>query len=174
MTRMGMAMSTAVLVSVLSACTSTDSNPLSIGVEAPAGAGTAREDGPPPLSAAIASRTRVQLAPIVGSTVESVASLSRRLSARAAQRGIALAASGDTATTHVIKGYFSAITDNGSTSVIYVWDVLDPAGNRLHRIQGQEQAGEGSGWDAVSAETMETIADRTIDEFVTWMASGSS
>ena len=44
--------------------------------------------------------------------------------------------------------------------MIYVWDVVDGTGTRLHRIQGQQQAagGEGEGWNAVQAETME--ADR--------------
>ena len=44
------------------------------------------------------------------------------------------------AATHVLKGYFSAMTEGKETTVIYVWDVYDPAGNRLHRIQGQQKA----------------------------------
>jgi hypothetical protein len=128
-------------------------------------------DQPTARAAAASPSARVQLAPIVGSTVEAVTPLSRRLSGRAAQRGIALAASGDATTTHIMKGYFSTISENGETTVIYVWDVLDAAGNRLHRIQGQEKAGKGDGWAVVPAATMEAIADRTLDHFYEWLAS---
>ena len=37
-----------------------------------------------------------------------------------------------------LKGYFSAFNDGKQTTLIYVWDVLDPPDQRIHRIQGQE------------------------------------
>lgn len=124
-------------------------------------------------AAALSSNARVQLAPIVGSTVEAVTPLTRRLSQRAAQRGIALVSSGAAYTTHLMKGYFSAITDGGETTVIYVWDVLDPAGNRLHRIQGQEKTEKvtADGWPGVPGPTMEVIGDNTIDQLAAWLAA---
>jgi hypothetical protein len=75
-----------------------------------------------------------------------------------------------------MKGYFSALTDNDQTTVIYVWDVLDPAGNRLHRIEGQQKAppGRGEGFAAVTEGTMKTIADQTIDQLVTWLSAGKT
>ena len=98
--------------------------------------------------------SRIQFAPIVGSTVEAVTPLTQRLAERAHERGIGLAGKGGDAT-HILKGYFSAISEGGATTVIYVWDVLDPSGNRLHRIQGQAKAdGRGEGWPAVPPATM--------------------
>jgi hypothetical protein len=119
------------------------------------------------------SSQRVQFAPIVGATVESVAPLSKELAARAKERGLSLVEANDPSTTLLMKGYFSALTDNGQTTVIYVWDVLDPAGNRLHRIEGQQKAppGNGQGFAAVTDDTMKTIANQTIDQLVTWMAA---
>jgi hypothetical protein len=119
------------------------------------------------------SSQRVQFAPIVGATVESVVPLSRELSARAKQRGLALVAASDPSTTLLMKGYFSALTDNSRTTVIYVWDVLDPAGNRLHRIEGQQIApsGKGEGFAAVTDETMKAIGDQTIDQLVAWLSA---
>jgi hypothetical protein len=72
-----------------------------------------------------------------------------------------------------MKGYFSALTDNGQTTVIYVWDVLDAAGNRLHRIEGQQKVppGSGQGFAAVTDDTMRAIADQTIDQLVSWLAT---
>lgn len=119
------------------------------------------------------SSQRVQFAPIVGTTAESVGPLSKELSARAKARGLTLVPANDPSTTLLMKGYFSALTDNSQTTVIYVWDVLDPAGNRLHRIEGQQKAppGKGEGFAAVTEGTMKTIADQTIDQLVTWLSA---
>jgi hypothetical protein len=118
---------------------------------------------------AAATTSRIELAPITGATSQATASLTQRLSQRARQRGIAIAGNG-AFPTHILKGYFSEVDDGSSTTVIYVWDVLDPSGNRLHRIQGQAKA-KGKGWAAVSARTMQDIADHTIDEFAQWLSS---
>ena len=67
----------------------------------------------PPLTsaqaAAILSKTRLQIAPIVGASVEAATPLTAELQTRAKQRGITLAGSADQTATHVLKGYFSAI-----------------------------------------------------------------
>ncbi|MDN5927266.1 MAG: hypothetical protein L0I29_09340 [Hyphomicrobiales bacterium] len=119
------------------------------------------------------SSQRVQFAPTVGTTAESVGPLSKELSARAKARGLTLVPASDPSTTLLMKGYFSALTDNSQTTVIYVWDVLDPAGNRLHRIEGQQKAppGKGEGFAAVTEGTMKTIADQTIDQLVNWLSA---
>ncbi|RVB65631.1 hypothetical protein ENZ75_27490, partial [Mesorhizobium sp. M7A.F.Ca.CA.002.04.1.1] len=91
-------------------------------------------------SAAILSKTRLQIAPIVGASVEAATPLTAELQTRARQRGITLAGSADQTVTHVLKGYFSTMSEGADTTVIYVWDVYDPAGNRLHRINGQQKA----------------------------------
>jgi hypothetical protein len=84
-----------------------------------------------------------------------------------------LARSNDPATTHVLKGYFTPLAEGKETTVIYVWDVYDPAGNRVHRITGQQKAPSsgGDGWSSVSSSTMQTIADATIDQLVTWLSA---
>jgi hypothetical protein len=131
----------------------------------------------PAQSAAILSKTRLQIAPIVGASVEAATPLTAELQTRARQRGITLAGSTDQTATHVLKGYFSAISEGKDTTVIYVWDVYDPSGNRLHRINGQMKApsvnsGAGAGadsWKAVSPATMQAIADQTIDQFAAFL-----
>jgi hypothetical protein len=133
---------------------------------------TASTNASAPLNPAVASRTRLRFDPIVGATVDAATPLTERLATRAKARGIGLAGSTDPSTTHVLKGYFSTITEGKETTVIYVWDVYDPSGNRLHRINGQQKApSNGSeGWSAVSSATMQTIADLTIDELAAWLA----
>lgn len=128
---------------------------------------------PPPggvTTSAVATAARVQLAPIVGSTVEAVTPLTERFASRARERGIGLVGSTDPSTTHVLKGYFSAIPETQGTTVIYVWDVLDASGNRLHRIQGQMKAEGTGGWQSVQPGTMQAIADTTVDQLSAWLA----
>src|SRR5262245_38919766 len=174
--------------SVLAACTSTEQTldptaitPQSTQSTSPAVAATtavANNSAARPAggqTAAVASMARVKFAPIVGATVEAATPLTQRIGVRARERGIELAASADPAATHVLKGYFSAITEGNKTTVIYVWDVLDPAGNRLHRIQGQVEtpARRREGWASVSSQTMQSIADQTIDQLAVWLSARS-
>lgn len=140
---------------------------------APAFSGSAPSGGVPqgdaaPM-AAVATMSTIQLAPITGSTEQAVTPLRQRLAARARERGIGVAGSG-TLPTHILRGYLSEVTDAKSTTVIYVWDVVDPAGTRLHRIQGTAKINGGGGWSAVSARMMQAIADRTIDDLAQWLA----
>jgi len=130
----------------------------------------------PAQSAAALSKTRLQIAPIVGASVEAATPLTAELQTRARQRGITLAGSADQAATHVLKGYFSTMTEGKDTTVIYVWDIYDPAGNRLHRINGQQKApsvGATEGWPAVAPATMQAIADQTIDQFAAWLGGSA-
>ena len=173
---------------VVSACSSTQDvlEPSAIAASPPAPGALQAENevGAVPVQAAstnttaalnpgIAARTRLRFDPIVGATVDVATPLTERLAQRARARGITLAGNADPSTTHVLKGYFSTMTEGGRTTVIYVWDVYDPQGIRLHRINGQQKAGKGEGWTAVSSTTMQAIADSTIDQLASWLASST-
>lgn len=169
---------------VLSACTSTDvlepSAIVSADVAAaPQGSAGSAAATPPAAqtpaaavhngaTASIAAVTRLQFAPIVGTPVEAAGPLSERLALRARERGIVIARA-DEPLSHVMKGYFSALPEGKKTTIVYVWDVLDGSGNRLHRIQGSEVVDGGKGWPSVSAEAMQRIADRTMEELAAWL-----
>ncbi|WP_425475860.1 hypothetical protein [Mesorhizobium yinganensis] len=128
----------------------------------------------PAQTAAVAS-ARVQIAPIVGTSVEAATSLSERLAAAARQRGIRMVGSADPAATLQLKGYFTPLVEGKETTVIYVWDVYDPTGNRVHRISGQQKSASagGAGWAAVPAASMQAIGDATIEQLATWLGSRS-
>ncbi|MCX8996572.1 hypothetical protein NOF55_05590 [Rhizobiaceae bacterium BDR2-2] len=125
----------------------------------------------PPATAAEA--TTIRFLPIIGAPVQAVTPLSRRLGAEARSNGLTIRSTGDADAEHVLKGYLSAYADGGQVNVVYVWDVLDAEGVRLHRIQGQESV-QGSGpdpWASVPAGTMETIGTRTIASYREWLAA---
>lgn len=139
------------------------------------GAASVAATAVPRHTAAVTSKMRVQFAPIVGTPVEAATPLSQQLGIRARARGITLAGSTDTTPPGIImRGYFSAMTEGKDTTVVYVWDVYDPAGTRLHRINGQETAassGSGDGWPTVAPATMQAIADSTIEQLADWLAA---
>ncbi|KGF67349.1 hypothetical protein LL06_22625 [Hoeflea sp. BAL378] len=116
------------------------------------------------------ARGRIRFMPVIGAPVNAVTPLSRRLAVEARNRGLAILSASDPGGEHVLKGYFSADNFDGQTTVFYVWDVLDAAGNRLHRIQGQESVAGGPGdpWATVPADVMERIAARSIADYAAW------
>lgn len=125
-----------------------------------------------PQSSATASGT-IRFLPIIGAPVQAVTPLSRQLGAAARSSGLTIKSTSDTAATHALKGYLSAFADGGKINVVYVWDILDASGARLHRIQGQESVpGSGSDpWAAVPAQTMETIGVKTISAYTQWLST---
>lgn len=125
------------------------------------------------LPSAKAGSDTIRFLPIIGAPVEAVTPLSKRLGAEARSGGLTIRSASDNSTKYILKGYFSAMNDNGKTTVVYVWDVLDSGGARLHRIQGQETvSGTASDpWTVVPARTMEGIAQKTIRQYLDWRGS---
>ncbi|WEZ82945.1 hypothetical protein P6U16_18615 [Rhizobium sp. 32-5/1] len=112
----------------------------------------------------------IRFLPIIGAPVQAVTPLSKQLGAEARAHGLTIKGASDPTSQHILKGYFSALKDGDQTTVVYVWDVLDNSGNRLHRIQGQDTVPGGGPdlWSAVPAETMQGIATKSIDAYLSW------
>lgn len=112
----------------------------------------------------------IRFLPIIGAPIQAVTPLSRQLGLEARAHGLTIKGANDPASGHILKGYFSAFGDSGTVTVVYVWDVLDANGGRLHRIQGQEalRSAAGDPWSAVPASVMQQIATKTIAEYLAW------
>ncbi|OHZ29714.1 hypothetical protein BBL07_26615 [Agrobacterium vitis] len=117
----------------------------------------------------------IRFLPIIGAPVEAVTPLSRQLGAEARAKGLMMRSSSGEQAHHILKGYFSAYGEGGKITVVYVWDILDASGNRLHRIQGQQTVpGKAQDpWAAVPASVMQIIANKTLDEYVDWRAKNT-
>ncbi len=112
----------------------------------------------------------IRFLPIIGAPVQAVTPLSKQLGAEARANGLTIKGAADPTSQHILKGYFSAFKDGDKTTVVYVWDVLDNSGNRLHRIQGQDTV-PGTAqdlWSAVPAGTMQGIATKSIGAYLSW------
>lgn len=161
----------------LNACTTADG---SLGMRPPGNVSTApatslAATGSSPAPAAAPAMVGpavadVQFFPVIGAPPEKVAELSSALAKNAAADRVAILPTTGKVAPYRLKGYFSAFDDGKQTVVIYVWDVIDPAGERIERIQGQEMlAGRAADpWSAVGHETLEKIAARTMQDFVTF------
>ena len=112
----------------------------------------------------------IRFLPIIGAPVQAVTPLSRQLGAEARAKGLTIRASTDNSAENILKGYFSAFADGAKVNIVYVWDVLDASGARLHRLQGQETiAARGSDpWAAVTDTTMQQIAAKTLNDYLAW------
>ncbi len=118
---------------------------------------------PAPATASLASR-EIQFLPLTGAPEDKAVMLARSLSDSAATAGVAIRPAGGAPTPVRLKGYFSAFNDGSSTTLVYVWDVLDPGDQRIHRIQGQENVPGASSdpWAAIGQPTLDAVADRTL------------
>ncbi|MCA1404756.1 hypothetical protein I6F26_09850 [Ensifer sp. IC3342] len=139
----------------------------------PAAAAQPQEVNHAALPAAANGSGGIRFLPIIGAPVEAVTPLSKQLGADARAQGLAIKGSADNTSEHILKGYFSALNDGGKTTVVYVWDILDGGGNRLHRIQGQDTVASTAAepWSAVPPETMQAIATKTIKAYLDWRRS---
>lgn len=125
-------------------------------------------------SASIAAADTLRFLPIIGAPGDKLEPLSSRLGESARAAGLSIVAMDDAAADLSLKGYFSAVNQDGVVSVIYVWDVIGADGVRLHRIQDREESQTGgfSGsdpWAGVSADMMATIGQKSIGLLLAWL-----
>lgn len=117
------------------------------------------------------AEAKFAFAPVTGAPATVLTRLSAELGKEAYIQHVSLVPSGDTAATYVVKGYLSALGDTSGTILVYVWDIFDTSGRRVHRISGQETSAGGSQsdpWSGVDSSTTANVARRTISSIVAW------
>jgi hypothetical protein len=125
--------------------------------------------GPAPIKGADA---KFAFAPVTGAPATHTIAFERAITREASLRKLNIVPTGDPTATYLVKGYLSAIGDSGGTLLVYVWDVTDTSGRRLHRVSGQEPAGGSSTdpWYGVDADSVTNAATRTVDDLVAWVS----
>ncbi len=123
--------------------------------------------GPAPIRAPEAS---FAFAPVENVPGTFVYAMEDAIKAHAPSRSLTIVAD-DAAATYRVKGYLSAVGDFHRVLLVYVWDVFDAAGNRVHRISGQEPAPGGSAdpWTAVTDAMINITARETVDALADWV-----
>ncbi|MEM9331130.1 MAG: hypothetical protein AAGA53_07370 [Pseudomonadota bacterium] len=121
--------------------------------------------------AALNSAESMTFLPVQGAPQAKVTQLSRSLRKSAETYGLAVVPSTQTGAKYQVKGYFSALNDGSGTILIYIWDILDKSGNRLHRINGQERttSNKSDPWQAITEEELASVADATAQRLKSWV-----
>ncbi|WP_174803570.1 hypothetical protein [Martelella limonii] len=125
-------------------------------------------------AASIAAADTIRFLPIIGAPSDKLQPLSARLGDTARAAGLSIVAMDDAAADLSLKGYFSAVDQDGVVSVIYVWDVIGQNGVRLHRIQDREASTSGGftgsdPWTGVTPEMMSAIGQKSIGALLGWL-----
>lgn len=120
------------------------------------------------------NQARFAFAPVTGAPASVLTRISSELGKEAFAQHVTLVPSGDPSATYVVKGYLSAVGDSSGTILVYVWDIFDTAGRRVHRISGQETSTTGASndpWAGVDGATATSVAQKTMTSIVAWGAS---
>ncbi len=160
----------AALAFALAACTSVPMPHMGTGAPTigPVGATTLKSA---PVKGAAA---RFAFVKVSGPPPDILQSLNASLNSEARARKLNIVGQDDPDATYQVKGYLSAVGDRQGTVLVYVWDVLDRKGVRLHRVSGQETgAGTSSDpWAGIKRDTVNATARQTIDDLVAWVGAG--
>ena len=112
-------------------------------------------------------------APVEGVPVPILQALSSALNREAAAQHLNVVPNNDPSKVYEVRGFISAVADGPSTRLVYVWDVVDRNGTRLHRITGQDAGGaptqSSDPWTGIGHETVNLAAKKTIAQLLQWV-----
>lgn len=123
--------------------------------------------------AALQPISPVTFLPVTGAPQSTVTSLAASIRAAAQNERVPIVVSVDQGAKYQIKGYFSALSEGNGTLLVYVWDILDLQGNRVHRISGQERGRGSSGdpWASIDSDMIERVARITMSDLRSWITT---
>ena len=114
---------------------------------------------------------------IVGAPDGVTSRFSTALASEASARQVELVG-GQTTARYRVRGYLSAEpTDDGSTSLAFVWDVFDSQKQRAQRVQGASIASARAGanpWDSVDQTTVSKAASESMDAIAGFLTTSPS
>ena len=136
------------------------------------------ESTPSPLTsqtAAIDPSKSIVFLPVEGAPQSTVSALNRSLRNSSQVHGLGLVPGNTTNAKYRVKGYFSALNDGTGTLLVYIWDVVDQNGNRIHRINGRERTGNASAdpWQSITDQEISAVADTTAAKLKSWVEARS-
>jgi hypothetical protein len=138
--------------------------------EPPAGTGPgAGASVPAPVKGPAA---KFAFAPIEGVPVPILQAMSNALNQEAAQKRVNVVPATDPAAVYTVRGYLTAVAEGQNAKLVYVWDVVDRQGTRLHRVTGQEIGGafrNGDPWTGVGMANINEAARKTMDSLANWV-----
>lgn len=136
--------------------------------EPPPGPG-AGSSVPAPVKGAAA---KFAFAPIEGVPIPILQAMSAALNQEAGQKRVNVVPATDPAAVYTVRGYLSAVAEGQNAKLVYVWDVVDRQGMRLHRVTGQEIGGafrNGDPWTGIGMTNIADAARKTMESLANWV-----
>ncbi len=123
-----------------------------------------------------ASEASFAFDPFSGAPGNTIDKLSRRIGEEARKENLTLVRRVGARATYRVKGHLSAVGSNTASTILYVFDVYDASGRRLHRFSGQETSDATSAdpWAGVSSESLDLVATRTVLALKAWLTRAES
>lgn len=143
----------------------------SSGLSGVANLGGANKTGLAPISK---ENTTIAFEPFTGMPGNIADALAGEIAIQAEANKIKLVQRIGAPATYRVKGFLSAVSSDNGANVVYVFDVFDASGKRLHRISGERQAGVSSGdpWSGVATAQLTQIATDVIFQLDVWLSGG--
>lgn len=136
--------------------------------EPPSGTGPGTSVAAPVKGAA----AKFAFAPIEGVPVPILQAMSNALNQEAGQKRVNVVPATDPSAVYTVRGYLSAVAEGQNAKLVYVWDVVDRQGARLHRVTGQEIGGafrNGDPWTGIGMANINDAARKTMDSLANWV-----
>lgn len=127
----------------------------------------------PPAATAPVTGTRVAVAPVIGAPDAIAKQMQASLGSALSRSNVAVTANPADRADYTLRGYVVSAREKAGVKVSYIWDVTDPAGQRVHRITGEEvvagAAASRDPWTSVTPQVVDTIAGKTAGQVAAWM-----
>lgn len=128
----------------------------------------------PPAAAATAA-AKVAVAPVIGAPDSVAKQMQASLGTALGRSNVTVAQNATDRADYTLRGYVVSAREKAGVKVSYIWDVTDPAGQRVNRITGEEMiAGAQANrdpWSAVTPQVIDTISNKTAGQVAAWMPS---
>ena len=111
-------------------------------------------------------------APIEGVPVPVLQAMSNALNQQAVANRVNVVPASDPAAVYTVRGYLSAVAEGPNAKLVYVWDIVDRQGARLHRVTGQEIGGafrNNDPWTGIGMTNITEAARKTMESLAAWV-----
>lgn len=111
-------------------------------------------------------------APIEGVPIPVLQAMSNALNQEAVAKRVNVVPATDPGAVYTVRGYLTAVAEGPNAKLVYVWDVMDRQGTRLHRVTGQEMGGafrNNDPWTGIGMTNITDAARKTMDALAAWV-----
>jgi hypothetical protein len=113
----------------------------------------------------------VSFLPFSGVPTNTADTIYKAIRSHASDEGVKLALRLDEPATYRVKTYINAVGNSSSATYVFIVEIYDAGGARVHRFVGQEYgpAPSGDPWNGIDTDTMHHLGDRILQGVKAWL-----